>query len=172
VIKGTNPKRPQVGQAAVLQMIRGKGVILALALVSLCFAQKDPGVRAGRSQQVGVAGTGRSVRYGPQHRAMRPHHLGVLDRYMLANRRSGRIVSRAGVAVTWTLLGTSSLLFLAMCFRAAGQGLDSPTPVMPRWAAGRPREIHHGSSGRLQVWRAERGSATLAAGGRLGGELV
>jgi hypothetical protein len=55
---------------------------------------------------------------------------------------------------------------------ATALGLDSPTPVMPRWAAGRPREIHHGSSGRLQVWRAERGSATLAAGGRLGGELV
>ena len=78
----------------------------------------------------------------------------------------------AGVAVTWTLLGTSSLLFLAICFRAAGQGLDCPTPVMPRWAAGRPREIHHGSSGGLQVWRAERGSATLAAGVRLRGEAV
>ena len=47
MIKGTNRKRSQVGHAVALQMIQGKGVFLALALVSLCFAQKDPGVRGG-----------------------------------------------------------------------------------------------------------------------------
>src|SRR6516225_2371216 len=47
MIKGTNRKRSQVGHAVALQMIQGKGIFLALALVSLCIAQKDPSVRGG-----------------------------------------------------------------------------------------------------------------------------